>query len=109
MARFTSINKPRAQPAGRRERSQTMSPNPHYEEEQNHTNSEPEEGDDHTLSDTIDDDFSNRLILSIDFGTTYSAVSYIALRAGRCLEYISSNDICSIENYLGDKNREEGN
>ncbi|KAJ3571661.1 hypothetical protein NPX13_g5302 [Xylaria arbuscula] len=58
-----------------------MSPNPHYEEEQNHTNSEPEEGDDHTLSDTIDDDFSNRLILSIDFGTTYSAVSYIALRA----------------------------
>ncbi|KAI0813764.1 hypothetical protein GGR55DRAFT_635774 [Xylaria sp. FL0064] len=67
----------------------------------------PEKVEDWMLEDPDDDNPSNRLILSIDFGTTYSAVSYIPLSSHQC--DVSSVDIRSIENYPGDRNREEGN
>ncbi|KAI0433147.1 hypothetical protein F5Y09DRAFT_299802 [Xylaria sp. FL1042] len=67
----------------------------------------PERVEDWMLEDTDDDSSSKRLILSIDFGTTYSAVSYVPLSGHLC--GVSSVDIRSIENYPGDKNREEGN
>ncbi|KAI1350063.1 hypothetical protein F5Y01DRAFT_165372 [Xylaria sp. FL0043] len=64
----------------------------------------PEKVEDWMLEDPDDDNSSNRLILSIDFGTTYSAVSYIPLSSHQ--RDVSSVDIRSIENYPGDRNRE---
>lgn len=109
MPLFTSINEAQAASGKLREGSRTMSPSPSDEAEPNRANHKPKTVDDSLLVDTDVDDSSNRLILSIDFGTTYSSVSYIALPNNRRWRYASSNDIRSIENYPGDKNREEGN
>ncbi|KAJ2979435.1 hypothetical protein NUW58_g7200 [Xylaria curta] len=68
----------------------------------------PEKVDDQLLIDPDDDNSAKRLILSIDFGTTYSAVSYVPLSENQSPDGVSSIDILSIENYPGDKNREAG-
>ncbi|KAI1775051.1 hypothetical protein F4818DRAFT_451981 [Hypoxylon cercidicola] len=72
------------------------------------TRIEPEDVPDELLIDPEDDITSKRLVMSIDFGTTYSAVSYIALSEHQRVDFVSSRDIRSIENYPNDKNREEG-
>lgn len=65
---------------------------------------EPEHVPDELLIDPDDNITSKRLILSIDFGTTYSAMSYIALSENQRVDHISSLDISSIENYPDDMN-----
>ncbi|KAI1758498.1 hypothetical protein GGR53DRAFT_516970 [Hypoxylon sp. FL1150] len=67
---------------------------------------EPEHVPDELLIDPDDDIASKRLILSIDFGTTYSAVSYIALSENQRVDHVSSMDIRSIANYPDDMNPE---
>lgn len=69
---------------------------------------QPEHVPDELLIDSDDENASKRLIVSIDFGTTYSAVSYIALSKTQRVDHVSSRDIRSIKNYPGDKNPEEG-
>ncbi|KAI2609234.1 hypothetical protein GGR54DRAFT_643547 [Hypoxylon sp. NC1633] len=70
---------------------------------------EPEEIPDRLLDDFDNDDDNppKRLIMAIDFGTTYSAISYVSLSENQCVDNISSADIRSIENYPDDKNKEE--
>ncbi|RYP76031.1 hypothetical protein DL770_007309 [Monosporascus sp. CRB-9-2] len=45
---------------------------------------------------------SNRLVMAIDFGTTYSAISFVALKPGDSPESILSSNIRSIQNYPDD-------
>ncbi|KAI3339160.1 hypothetical protein F4824DRAFT_456252 [Ustulina deusta] len=86
----------------------TMGLSPSAEAQENYTIPKPENIEDYMLAEIDDDSPSKRLILSIDFGTTYSAVSYIPLSDHQRRNHISSTDICTIENYPGDKNREAG-
>ncbi|XXG98242.1 peptide transporter ptr2 [Hypoxylon texense] len=81
---------------------------PEYEGQASRTMIEPEHVPDELLIDPDDSSTSKRLIVSVDFGTTYSAVSYIALSENQRVDHINSRDIRSIENYPGDKNPQEG-
>lgn len=54
-------------------------------------------------------DASKPLILAIDFGTTYSAISYVHLQPGETGEQVLSSRIKSIENYPNDMNQDRGN
>jgi len=47
---------------------------------------------------------SKRLIVAVDFGTTYSAISYTALKAGASPRYLSLDQIHSVQNYPDDWN-----
>lgn len=46
----------------------------------------------------------NRLIIAVDFGTTYSAVSYIPIPQGSSPEFVGPHSIRSIQNYPEDRN-----
>jgi hypothetical protein len=48
--------------------------------------------------------FAKRLIIAVDFGTTYSAVSYVALEQGESERYLDLDRIRSIQNFPDDWN-----
>lgn len=58
----------------------------------------------HLLEDTSTHIQSKRLIMGIDFGTTFSAISYVALAPGEATDLVLSNRIQSIRNYPDDMN-----
>ena len=66
----------------------------------------PERVPDYLLEDASADTRNNskRLIIAVDFGTTYSAVSYVALEEGESGEYLDSRRIRSIQNFPDDWN-----
>ncbi len=64
----------------------------------------PEEVPDHLLGDPRIAVPSKRLIIAVDFGTTYSAVSYVALDRGESPPYLDLDRIRSIQNYPDDWN-----
>lgn len=51
-----------------------------------------------------DQSFPNRLVISIDFGTTYSAVSYVAIHHSTPNREITMENITSISNYPDSRN-----
>ncbi|RYP32429.1 hypothetical protein DL767_005193 [Monosporascus sp. MG133] len=51
---------------------------------------------------------SRRLIISVDFGTTFSAVSYVAINPDEAAEKIGLDRIRSIDNWPGDRNIDGG-
>jgi hypothetical protein len=66
----------------------------------------PEEVPEHLLEGPSADseNHSKRLIIAVDFGTTYSAVSYVALEEGESGEYLDLDRIKSIQNFPDDYN-----
>ncbi|KAK8073199.1 hypothetical protein PG994_004098 [Apiospora phragmitis] len=50
-----------------------------------------------------EEELGKRLIIAIDFGTTYSCVSYAAIQKGERPEYLMRDRIESIENYPNDQ------
>ncbi|KAK7906417.1 hypothetical protein PG985_016423 [Apiospora marii] len=50
-----------------------------------------------------EEELGKRLIIAIDFGTTYSCVSYAAVQRGERPEYLMRDRIESIENYPNDQ------
>ncbi|KAK7941501.1 uncharacterized protein PG986_013888 [Apiospora aurea] len=50
-----------------------------------------------------EEELGKRLIIAIDFGTTYSCVSYAAIQKGEQSEYLKRDRIESIENYPNDQ------
>ncbi|KAK8137369.1 hypothetical protein PG984_005309 [Apiospora sp. TS-2023a] len=50
-----------------------------------------------------EEELGKRLIIAIDFGTTYSCVSYAAIQKGEQPEYLTRDRIESIENYPNDQ------
>ncbi|KAK2601847.1 hypothetical protein QQS21_004630 [Conoideocrella luteorostrata] len=59
----------------------------------------PDRVDPGMLGSPIDEPFPNRLIIAVDFGTTYSAVSYVPVPQGCSSESVDPHSIQSIENY----------
>ncbi|RYP70522.1 hypothetical protein DL769_004936 [Monosporascus sp. CRB-8-3] len=51
---------------------------------------------------------TRRLIVSVDFGTTFSAVSYVAIDPDEAAERIGLDRIRSIDNWPGDRNIDSG-
>jgi hypothetical protein len=69
------------------------------------SNAAPESVPDHLLRDPSEDpllDARKRLIVAVDFGTTYSAVAYVALGEGEDTAYLDPSRICTIHNYPDD-------
>lgn len=64
----------------------------------------PEEIPDHLLENPELRTHSRRLIVAVDFGTTYSAVSYAALEEGESGRYLELDRIHSIQNFPDDWN-----
>lgn len=64
----------------------------------------PTEISDGVLGDLDSGILPKRLIVAIDFGTTYSAVSYVALEEGELAPYLDLDRICSIQNFPDDWN-----
>lgn len=65
----------------------------------------PEDISDSLLAEVISDqDLPKRLIVAIDFGTTYSCVSYVSLDEGEKPEYLALDRIDSIQNFPNDWN-----
>ncbi|KAI3326025.1 hypothetical protein HD806DRAFT_430483 [Xylariaceae sp. AK1471] len=56
------------------------------------------------LSDGVNNQPSDRLIIAVDFGTTYSCVSYVALEKHEVPQYLARNRIHSIHNFPNDWN-----
>lgn len=56
------------------------------------------------LTDMEEESPQKRLVIAIDFGTTYSAVSYVAIPAGLPSELVDPRSIRSIRNYPEDQN-----
>ncbi|KAK8876951.1 Hsp70 chaperone protein [Apiospora arundinis] len=50
-----------------------------------------------------EEELGKKLIIAIDFGTTYSCVSYAAIHEGERPEYLNRDRIMSIENYPNDQ------
>ncbi|KAI1395126.1 hypothetical protein F4819DRAFT_506014 [Hypoxylon fuscum] len=106
MASFYDANS-RATSMTLEQEDDSTSSSAHYEAQASRATIEPEQVHDDLLKDSDDNITSKRLIVSIDFGTTYSAVSYVPLSENQRVDHISSTDIQSIENYPGDKNPAE--
>lgn len=66
--------------------------------------SNPEAVPEGLLDDGFPRNLGRRLIIAVDFGTTYSAVSYVTLEEGESAQYIDSRRIRSIQNYPDDQN-----
>jgi hypothetical protein len=62
----------------------------------------PEDVPDHLLKDSHSRVVSKRLIIAVDFGTTYSAVSFVALEEGESTHYLDVTRIRSIQNFPND-------
>lgn len=65
---------------------------------------DPEEVPDRLLEEISNRSHSKRLIIAIDFGTTYSAVSYVSLAEGESGGYLSLDRIRSVQNFPDDWN-----
>lgn len=65
---------------------------------------QPEEVPDHLLDDPEVPAASKRLIIAVDFGTTYSAVAYVPLEEGESTGYLDPARIRTIQNYPNDTN-----
>lgn len=68
----------------------------------------PEEVPDYLFADEDGRQATKRFVVAVDFGTTYSAVSYVALEKGESTETIGLNRIRSIKNYPDDRNNDSG-
>lgn len=64
----------------------------------------PEEIPDNLLEGLDSGILPKRLIIAVDFGTTYSAVSYVALEEGELTPYLELDRIRSIQNFPDDWN-----
>ncbi|KAI0452302.1 hypothetical protein F5B21DRAFT_527159 [Xylaria acuta] len=64
----------------------------------------PEEIPKEILNDTNNGPPPKRLIIAVDFGTTYSCVSYVALEDGEAPEYLELDRIECIQNFPDDCN-----
>ncbi|KAH6842480.1 hypothetical protein B0I37DRAFT_382023 [Chaetomium sp. MPI-CAGE-AT-0009] len=64
----------------------------------------PEQVPDHVLDDSEPPDSSKRLIMAVDFGTTYSAIAYVALQGGprEVADFLDPTRIRTIQNYPDD-------
>jgi hypothetical protein len=65
-------------------------------------NIEPEEVPDGLLDESEEPASSKRLIMAVDFGTTYSAIAYVALEEGESSDYLDPARIRTIQNYPDD-------
>lgn len=64
---------------------------------------EPEQVPDQLLDASENSDVSmRRLIMAVDFGTTYSAIAYVALEPGETGDYLDPARIHTIQNYPAD-------
>lgn len=72
-------------------------PNHQSQSEENHVRPEPINLD--LLDEDRGDPFPKRLIIAVDFGTTYSAVSYVDVPQGCPSDSVDSRSIRSIGNY----------
>ncbi|KAF2181357.1 hypothetical protein K469DRAFT_713791 [Zopfia rhizophila CBS 207.26] len=66
----------------------------------------PDEGIELLLGEPTNRCQSKRLIIAVDFGTTYSAVSFMSLAEGENAELVGSDRILSIKNFPGDSARD---
>ncbi|KAI8624105.1 hypothetical protein F5Y19DRAFT_481002 [Xylariaceae sp. FL1651] len=64
----------------------------------------PEDIPESIMNDTNNDLPPKRLIIAVDFGTTYSCVSYVALEEGEAPEYLELDRIECIQNFPDDCN-----
>ncbi|KAH6646709.1 hypothetical protein BKA67DRAFT_524621 [Truncatella angustata] len=87
--------------ASSRESTATLGRNP---EGASNQDSAPEEVPGGLLDDISDQRLSKRLIVAVDFGTTYSCVSFVALEAGEAPDYLPLDRIETIGNYPNDLN-----
>ncbi|KAK0653120.1 hypothetical protein B0T16DRAFT_407468 [Cercophora newfieldiana] len=63
----------------------------------------PEGVPEHLLRDpSLDPNSAKRLIVAVDFGTTYSAVAYVALEEGEDPAYLDPSRICTVRNFPDD-------
>ncbi|KAK4240612.1 hypothetical protein C8A03DRAFT_13115 [Achaetomium macrosporum] len=62
----------------------------------------PEQVPDRLLDGPGVPDLSKRLIMAVDFGTTYSAIAYVALEEGESAGYLDPARIRTIQNYPDD-------
>jgi hypothetical protein len=62
----------------------------------------PEMVPDHLLDGPDLPSSAKRLIMAVDFGTTYSAIAYVALEDGQSGDYLAAADIRTIQNYPDD-------
>jgi hypothetical protein len=62
----------------------------------------PEEVPDYLLDGPDMSDSAKRLIMAVDFGTTYSAIAYVALEEGSSVGYLNPSRIRTIQNYPDD-------
>jgi len=70
-----------------------------------HLSAAPESVPDHLLRDPSEDPLladRKRLIVAVDFGTTYSAVAYVALAEGEDTAYLDPSRIRTVQNYPDD-------
>ncbi|KAK0620779.1 hypothetical protein B0T14DRAFT_522135 [Immersiella caudata] len=65
---------------------------------------EPEQVSDHLLDSLDDPAPQKRLIVAVDFGTTYSAVAYAALEKGEDPTDLDTSRIYTVQNYPDDAN-----
>lgn len=65
-------------------------------------NVRPEQVPDRLLDDPEVPDLAKRLIMAVDFGTTYSAIAYVALEEGESAGYLDPTRIRAIQNYPDD-------
>jgi len=68
----------------------------------------PEEVPDYLFDDEDGRQAMKRFVVAVDFGTTYSAVSYVVLEKGESTETIGLNRIQSIKNYPNDRHNDLG-
>ena len=64
----------------------------------------PEQVPDHLLDDPEVPDPAKRLIMAVDFGTTYSAIAYVAFEEDESVGYLNPSRIRTIQNYPDDAN-----
>lgn len=62
----------------------------------------------HLLAEAEENTQTRRLIMAIDFGTTFSAISYVALEPGEAANLVLPHRIQSIRNYPDDMNESSG-
>jgi hypothetical protein len=65
-------------------------------------NVRPEQIPDDLLDGPEEPNLAKRLIMAVDFGTTYSAIAYIALEEGESVGYLDPTRIRTIQNYPDD-------
>jgi len=79
-------------------------PEPYVHHHQRNSEPSPEKVPRNLLDKDVSKAPSKRLIIAVDFGTTYSSISYVALEEGESGQYLDPSRVRSIENYPEDWN-----